>query len=442
MKKTLVTAITTALVVGAASTTFAAANPFSDVPRDNWAYDAVTKLAQDGVVNGYGDGSFRGDATITRYEMAQIVAKAMAKTDVSAADKATIDKLAAEYADELNNLGVRVDNLEKKVDNVKFTGEARYRYTSDRHDDADRINSDAFLFRLEPTAQINDNWAAKARMDWTSNLDTDSDATHNTEVKRVYVEGKLFGADTKLGKLPTYSAQGMLIDDSISGAEFTFGGKLKTTLTAGNYNNKLATQALSDYAASVNADASSVNAKGTYGAIQFDYAASNKLGLTASYNTFKAAGLNTTFLDGNNEVISPAFGTDKMKIWTAGATYKFDNNVSLAGLYAKNTTDNLLEDNQNKSYNVQLNYKGADAAKAGSFGVYAAYRQLGLGASFLPTYDGVGKGQKGYEIGANYTFDKNIVGTVLYFKGKDLAEVAGDHDTDASKLFGQVEFFF
>ncbi|MFC2341245.1 MAG: S-layer protein, partial [Selenomonas artemidis] len=45
MKKTLVSALATALVVGAASTTFAAANPFSDVPRDHWAYDAVTQLA-------------------------------------------------------------------------------------------------------------------------------------------------------------------------------------------------------------------------------------------------------------------------------------------------------------------------------------------------------------------------------------------------------------
>ncbi|WP_443868635.1 S-layer homology domain-containing protein, partial [Mitsuokella multacida] len=54
MKKTLVSALTTALVVGAASTTFAAANPFSDVPADHWAYDAVSQLAADGVIEGYG----------------------------------------------------------------------------------------------------------------------------------------------------------------------------------------------------------------------------------------------------------------------------------------------------------------------------------------------------------------------------------------------------
>ena len=73
MKKTLVSALTTALVVGAASTTFAAANPFSDVPADHWAYDAVSQLAADGVINGYGDGTFRPDSFITRAETCAIV---------------------------------------------------------------------------------------------------------------------------------------------------------------------------------------------------------------------------------------------------------------------------------------------------------------------------------------------------------------------------------
>ena len=412
MKKTLVTAITTALVVGAASTTFAAANPFSDVPRDNWAYDAVAKLSQDGVVNGYGDGSFRGDNTITRYEMAQIVAKAMAKNDVSAADKATIDKLAAEYADELNNLGVRVDNLEKKVDNVKFTGEARYTFTSDRHENAKKVNNNEMLFRLEPTAQINENWVAKARIDWASKLQEDSNATN--KVDRVYVEGKLFGGDVKLGKLPTYSAQGMIIDDNVSGGEFTFGNKLKTTMTVAKYKYNLATQAERD--ADVDVDGT-----GNYAAIQLDYAVNNKLGLTASYNRLKS------------DDLKAYAGTDKLSIWTAGGSYKFSDNVSIAGLYAKNTEDL----GQNKAGNVQLSYKGADAAKQGSFGVYAAYRHLGRAAVLNPTYDGVFTGQKGYEIGGNYAFYKNIVGSVLYFDGKDL-----ENDKDASKVFGRVEFFF
>ena len=167
MKKTLVSALTTALVVGAASTTFAAANPFSDVPADHWAYDAVSQLAADGVIEGYGDTTFRGNQNITRYEMAQMIAKAMAKSDVSAADKALIDKLAAEFSDELNNLGVRVSNLERNADKVKWNGEARYTYTStrDKSKEDSKSNDDELLLRLEPSAEVNRNWHVNARLD-------------------------------------------------------------------------------------------------------------------------------------------------------------------------------------------------------------------------------------------------------------------------------------
>ena len=81
MKKMMLAALTGAIVMGTAGTTFAASNPFSDVPAGHWAYDAVAQLAQDGVIDGYGDNTFQGDKNITRYEMAQMVAKAMAKTN-------------------------------------------------------------------------------------------------------------------------------------------------------------------------------------------------------------------------------------------------------------------------------------------------------------------------------------------------------------------------
>jgi len=76
MKKSLVLAMAMALGVTASAY---AANPFSDVPAGHWAYDSVNKLAAAGVIEGYGDTTFGGDKLMTRYEMAQIVAKAMAK---------------------------------------------------------------------------------------------------------------------------------------------------------------------------------------------------------------------------------------------------------------------------------------------------------------------------------------------------------------------------
>ena len=95
------------------------------LPEGHWAYDAVAQLAADGVIEGYGDGTYRGDPKITRFEMAKMIARAMAN---GGGDRATLGKLAGEVADELNNLGVRVANLEKKVDNMTWKGQLRYRY--------------------------------------------------------------------------------------------------------------------------------------------------------------------------------------------------------------------------------------------------------------------------------------------------------------------------
>ena len=120
MNKKLVMAL--AMALGVSATAFAA-NPFSDLPADHWAYGAVAKLAAAGVVDGFPDGTFKGEKTMTRYEMAQIVAKALAKGAIGADDK-----LVSEFADELDNLGVRVAKLEKNADNVAISGEAQMSY--------------------------------------------------------------------------------------------------------------------------------------------------------------------------------------------------------------------------------------------------------------------------------------------------------------------------
>ena len=276
-KKTLVSAITAALVVGAASTTFAAANPFSDVPADSWAYDAVTTLAADGVIDGYPDGTYKGQNTMTRYEMAQIVARAMAKTDLEKADKALVDKLAAEFAEELDNLGVRVADLEKKSDNVKWGGELRYRYYDiDRDSKAGDETHNKVLFRLEPKAYIgNSGWTANARLDYEMNLSTDEN-DNNVEVDRAYVEGPLFGATVTAGRTPVFTAQGLLFDDRISGGTVAFGSdEFKTTLAAGRYSED------HDHSVDYKGNAKDITAE--YYGVQFDYTPNDNLALNAGY---------------------------------------------------------------------------------------------------------------------------------------------------------------
>ena len=430
-KKTLVSAITAALVVGAASTTFAAANPFSDVPADSWAYDAVTTLAADGVIDGYPDGTYKGQNTMTRYEMAQIVARAMAKTDLEKADKALVDKLAAEFAEELDNLGVRVADLEKKSDNVKWGGELRYRYYDiDRDSKAGDETHNKVLFRLEPKAYIgNSGWTANARLDYEMNLSTDEN-NDGVLVDRAWVEGPLFGATVQAGRVPVFTAQGMMFDDRISGATVAFGSdEFKTTLAAGRYNK--------DHADDKDGGSYPADITAEYYGVQFDYTPNDKLALNAGYTALNNIDANYTDnykLAGIDDALK-AYGNDNdASIWYVGGKYAFDKNVAFVGQYAQNT-DADLED---QAWTAELQYKGANAADAGSWGAYAGYRQIEAFSAIAPTYDDIiGAGYKGAVVGASYVPAENILATIEYFDGEET--ISGQ---DASKFFANVDFFF
>lgn len=94
----------------------ASADSFSDVPKDHWSYEALDYLAQEGVIEGMGDNTFEGGRTMTRYEVASIVAKAMQKGGGSFGDKAVLEKLHGEYADEISILRQQVAANTKQID--------------------------------------------------------------------------------------------------------------------------------------------------------------------------------------------------------------------------------------------------------------------------------------------------------------------------------------
>ena len=435
MKKTLVSALTTALVVGAASTTFAAANPFSDVPADHWAYDAVSQLAADGVIEGYGDTTFQGDKNITRYEMAQMVAKAMAKTDVSAADKAMIDKLAAEFADELNNLGVRVSNLEKHADMVKWNGKVEYTYTSSRYKykgtSAPKENTDKVVFRLEPTAEVNDHWDVHARLDAKTDLKSDAGDNGDVELKRVWAQANYKNFTGKFGKFASEVNNTIVFDDPFSGFGVTFGNALKVTAEAGRVAHDTINVGIGALPAGTRVSALSslsIDDTASYQGLGIAYNF-GKLGTKASYQHF----------DWNK----PSVAFDDVSVWGFGLNYAFDKNVALNAEYAKgdrvyNSAVIVPEDDVDKAYVFEVNYKGADQQNKGTWGAWAAYRYLGSLVALDPTYDGSVRGYKGWEIGANYTPFKNIVTTLRYGDMKNIV----DNDLKLKKLFGRVEFFF
>lgn len=156
MKKKIIATLVAAMAVGA--TCAFAANPFVDVPTDSWAYKSVVELADAGIIQGVDGSYFQGDRNITRYEAAEMTAKAMAHMDkASVEQRALINKLADEYADELNSLGVRVSNLEKRVGNVKLTGDTRIRFQHQNgNDDYRNDHSWDYRVRLRANAQVND----------------------------------------------------------------------------------------------------------------------------------------------------------------------------------------------------------------------------------------------------------------------------------------------
>ena len=218
MKKILALAAVAALTAGVSAY---AANPFSDVTPDDWAYQAVSDLSVQGVVEGYPDGTFKGERNMTRYELAQIIARLMAKEDqLNAEQQATLDKLAGEYADELANLGVRVANLEKKVGNISWSGDARMQYQRHRvysYDDKIQLKDHADdwngRMRINVNGQVNDQVTVEGRFLSEMNFkDSESADTSMDKLHVVYQPTDAFSID--LGRTSAGLSQtGIFMDD-------------------------------------------------------------------------------------------------------------------------------------------------------------------------------------------------------------------------------------
>ena len=388
MKKSLVLAMAMALGVTASAY---AANPFSDVPAGHWAYDSVNKLAAAGIVDGYGNGTFGGDRLMTRYEMAQIVAKAMAKG-------ANVDRLAAEFADELDSLGVRVAALEKKSDNVKITGEARFRYADSKGKGnvADSYVGD-LRSRIWITGQVNDDWSYTGMIQNIQYFAGDYKGDENTDFQRAYVQGKLGGMAVTAGRYNAFFADGNIYDNRADGVELSYGDKVKLSLAAGKATDEITKLYVLEGTTG-----------GNYagGALSADFGAVNA---TAGYYNFK-------------DILQKDSGIDNA-IWFVGAGTSFGD-FGLNAMYLKGDASyqgHDLDGLDDDGYTVGLTWKGAEAAKAGSYGLFANYYDLG-GQTYIAhttdadTFDG--EGFKGYGVGANYTVAKNMVFTAAYYDTK------------------------
>ena len=421
MKKSLVLAMAMALGVTASAY---AANPFSDVPAGHWAYDSISKLAAAGVIEGYGDATFGGDKLMTRYEMAQITAKAMAKG-------ANVDKLAAEFAEELDNLGVRVANLEKKADNVKIAGNIRYEYahrSGDKAKTKGAVAKNRLRSRLYVSGQVNDDWSYTARLENNQEFNGAKGNTgeEDTMLNQAWVNGKLGGLKVVAGKTDLTLANGNLYDDTAEYVGISYGKEIKLNAYWGQPV---------DYGYD---EFWGINASSKLG----------KLGLSAGYDQFKDA-LKAATLVGDGDTNAAKEGADN-GVWNVTASYGFDKNVKLSATYLHSDLDskdvNMLAgvtDVDTDGYVISLGYKGAKANQVGSWGANANYYNQGVGTFVAHTMNTgdwghlYREGFKGYSVGANYTLAKNIVYSLNYYdlEGKETS-------TDTQVLWSRLQLTF
>ena len=364
MKKILAIAAAAALTAGVSAF---AANPFSDVSTDDWAYQAVSDLSDQGVVEGYPDGTFKGERNITRYELAQIIARLMAKEDqLNAEQRATLDKLAGEYADELANLGVRVSNLEKKVGNIYWSGDARMRYQDNSLDQKDGWNG---RIRINVKGQVNDSTYVQGR--FLNDMNFKDDQPSDSNMDQLYVNHN-FGKDVsvRLGRQPiSFGDQAGWLNnghDGYDGGQIAYNnGKLSLATGYGQFNSTYG-----DFKADAN-DNNKADFYFARGAYDFDFA---KLGV--DYISFQ---------DKHNKVTEGKINAagDKATVDFEGTKPElFGVNLNIPvqqfnvfGEYWKNTTaPSALEDT---AWNAGLSYGAANWKKPGTWDLSVAYNNVG-----------------------------------------------------------------
>ena len=338
MKKILALAAVAALTAGVSAY---AANPFSDVTADDWAYQAVSDLSAQGVVEGYPDGTFKGERNMTRYELAQIVARLMAKEDqLNAEQQATLDKLAGEYADELANLGVRVSNLEKKVGNISWSGDAKMMYTNN----AEKTANDTYKgrIRLNVKGQVNDATYVQGRILTNMYFKDAGTDDGNTTMDRLFVNHS-FGDKTSvvLGRQDLTVFSGLEYDDAFDGAKLAYNdGKFDAYAAFGQLN-------AGDYK----------ETDAAFGGLGYD---------------FGVAKLNAAYFNFTGDKAKTVSGFDS--IWGANLVVPVQD-FSVFGEYWDSNADK-----NDSAYQAGLGYSTLDASKPGTFALNVAYNKVGANA--------------------------------------------------------------
>lgn len=441
------------------ATAFAAdgADSFSDVPKDHWSYEALDYLAKNGVIEGYTDGTFQGNRTMSRYEMAAITARAMQASNLDIGARSVLEKLEKEYGSELATLRAQVEqNTEdirknrEAIERFKVHGFVRTQYDYDKNTDADTLDRSAnrFYMDLRLDMKVNDIWTVKAQSETNRHynnghlrgenaMNENAQQTwsgHDGNFQRIWVEAQQDGRWLNLGR----AWRGLGFQNVLFGNEsdgFQFGIPIKgTNLTASGF-----------WMASTGAgNKESLYGVGLWGAVghNFDinvaYARSS-LGKNESYTS----GLIDHYeADPVTHRVFPVYRdndrTNKRSYgYVVSAATNVAKNVRLIGDYVQTDADE-----QNKSVALRLNYKGTKLDDVGSFGVYARYVRYGANG-WLAGDDEWGStwnGTKGWIVGFKYVPWKNVEWETLFSRQK--RDYGTSAEYNRSLLRTQLDYHF
>ena len=432
MKTKVLAALAATMAVGA--TCAFAANPFVDVPSDSWAYKSVVELADAGIIQGVDGQYFQGNRNITRYEAAEMVAKAMAHMDkASVEQRALINKLADEYADELNNLGVRVSALENRVGNVKLTGDARVRYIHQDSDDKGKgevknDNSWSYRVRVRANAQVNDRTKVVYGVS-TNNVrfadnSTASDSD-NIFTDRAYVDYNFGGNnwDLKVGRdeydMGGGRAYGFLYGDTFDGAQLKYTND-KFAATAGYGKFKEGVMGGDNGA--------SAATKTGYGELEGFFGGGRAAGSAVGvyYNDFSG---NKSF---NFDDAWGAYGSLNLGKWNALANYeKYNSENSKADdpeVWVGKITYNKANFATPKSWDAWVEYLNADNGFGDKTHAFIGSTQSWRNGNLLNNV-------KSWGVGADYTFAKNAQFQVMQSFASEAKEGNNDPGEETRAQF-------
>ena len=434
MKTKVLAALAATMAVGA--TCAFAANPFVDVPSDSWAYKSVVELADAGIIQGVDGQYFQGNRNITRYEAAEMVAKAMAHMDkASVEQRALINKLADEYADELNNLGVRVSALENRVGNVKLTGDARVRYIHQDSDDQGKgevknDNSWSYRVRVRANAQVNDRTkvvygVSTNNVNFADNSTASDSKDNNIFTDRAFVDYNFGGNnwDLKVGRdeydMGGGRAYGFLYGDTFDGAQLKYtNDKFAATAGYGKFKEGV-----------MGGDSgASAATKTGYGELEGFFGGGRAAGSAVGvyYNDFSG---NKSF---NFDDAWGAYGSLNLGKWNALANYeKYNSENSKADdpeVWVGKITYNKANFATPKSWDAWVEYLNADNGFGDKTHAFIGSTQSWRNGNLLNNV-------KSWGVGADYTFAKNAQFQVMQSFASEAKEGNNDPGEETRAQF-------